>query len=99
MVDPTKLDQRVLGSLSGRAKIDALLADLGFPTVRSLAEAFSEGAEDVSRCLSGGTARLPTMHRIRAKLCNALDLDRDTVDELLGGDLPELSVREPSEFD
>ena len=95
----TELDQRVLGSLSGRAKLDALLIERGFPTGRSAAEAFNEGAEDVSRCLNGKTDRLPTMHRIRQKLCKALDLERPVLDELLGGPLPELGLREPSPFD
>lgn len=95
----TDLDQRVLGSLSGRAKIDALLMERGFPTGRSVAEAFNEGSEDVSRCLGGGTGRLPTMHRIRSKLSRALDLERAVLDELLGGPLPELAVRDPSPFD
>ncbi len=95
----TALDKRVIGSLSGRAKIDALLIDRGFPTGRSFAEASNEGAEDVSRCLNGGTVRLPTMHRIRRKLCKALDLERPVLDELLDGPLPEIGVRDPSPFD
>ena len=95
----TDLDQRVIGSLSGRAKIDALLMARGFPTGRSFAEASSEGSEDVSRCLNGGTERLPTMHRIRRKFCKALDLERDVLDELLGGALPEIGIRDPSPFD
>ena len=96
---PTDLDQRVLASLSGRAKIEALLIERGFPTVRSFAEASNEGAEDVSRCLNGGTVRLPTMHRIRRKLCKALDLERPVLDELLDGPLPEIGLRDPSPFD
>ena len=99
MSELTDLDQRVLGSLSGRAKIDALLLARGFPTGRSVAAAFNEGTDDVSRCLNGGTDRLPTMHRIRGKLCKALDLERAILDDLLGEALPELPAREPSEFD
>ena len=95
----TDLDQRVLASLSGRAKIDTLLMERGFPTGRAAAEAFNEGAEDVSRCLNGRTTRLPTMHRIRRKFCKALDLERAVLDELLGGPLPELGLRDPSPFD
>ena len=95
----TDLDQRVLGSLSGRAKLDALLIDRGFPTGRSFAVASNEGSEDVSRCLNGGTDRLPTMHRIRRKLCNALDLERAVLDEFLDGPLPEIGLRDPSPFD
>ena len=99
MSDAAELDQRILGALSGRAKLDALLADLGFPTVRSVADAFNEAAEDVGRCLSGSADRLPTMHRIRTKLSNALDLKRPMIDDLLGGALPDLPARDPSPFD
>ena len=99
MSETTDLDRRVLGSLSGRAKIDALLMERGFPTVRSVAEAFGELAEDVSRTLSGGSDRLPTMHRIRGKLSKALDVDRAVLDDLLEGALPDLPTREPSPFD
>ena len=99
MSKPTDLDRRVLGSLSGRAKIDALLLEMGFPTVRSFAEASSEASEDVGRCLNRRIVRLPTMHRIRRKLCKALDLERAVLDELLGDPLPEIGLREPSEFD
>ena len=95
----TDLDQRVLGSLSGREKIDALLMERGFPTGRSFAVASNEGAEDVSRCLMARAERLPTMHRIRRKLCKALDLERAVLDELLEGPLPELGLRDPSPFD
>ena len=88
MPDNTDLDERVLATLSDRAKLDSLLADRGMPTVRAVALAFDESAEDVSRCLGGVTDRRPTMNRIRDKLAEGLDLSRATIDGLLGGPLP-----------
>lgn len=88
MPDLNELDRRVLGSLTGRAKLDALLTDAGLPTVRSVAMAFGEAADDVSRCLSGHTGRRPTMDRIRDKIASAVGLERSEVDSLLGGPIP-----------
>lgn len=84
-----EIDRRVLDSLTGRAKIDALLTDRGIPTVRALALALDEFPDDVSRCLSGHQGRRPTMDRIRDKVAGVLDVDRETIDDLLGGTLGE----------
>lgn len=82
-----ELDKRVLDSLTGRAKLDALLTDRGYPTVRALAQGIDEFPDDVSRCLSGHQGRRPTMDRIRNKVAEVIDLDREKVDRLLGGPL------------
>ena len=88
MANQSELDQRVLKSLTGRDKLNALLADQGLPTVRAVALAFLEHEENVSRCLGGSTDRRPTMERIRTKLSKALTLERSELDGLLGGALP-----------
>lgn len=82
-----EIDRRVLGSLTGRAKLDALLTDQGYPTNRAIASALDEFPDDVSRCLSGHQGRKPTMDRIREKIAALVDVDRAVVDELLGGPL------------
>lgn len=84
-----EIDRRVMESLTGRAKLDALLADAGFPTVRTLAAKLGEFPDDVSRCLSGHRGRRPTMDRIRTKVADLVALDRAAVDDLLGGPLAE----------
>jgi 2-methylaconitate cis-trans-isomerase PrpF len=83
----TPLDRRVLDSLTGRGKLEALLLDLGYPTVRSLALAIGEPETDVSRALSGERLRRPTMDRIRAKISEVANLSRADIDALLGGSL------------
>ena len=92
MTKLNELDRRVLESLSGRAKLDALLADHGCPTVRAVALAIQEHEENVSRCLSGHQGRRPTMDRIRDKLAALVSLERADVDTLLGGPLPTSEV-------
>lgn len=83
-----EIDKRLLDSMTGRAKLDALLTDLGYPTVRTISQAMDESYEDVSRCLNGrGHDRKPTMSRIRDKLADLAGIKRETVDELLGGPL------------
>jgi hypothetical protein len=82
-----EIDRRVLESMTGRAKLDALLEEAGHPTVRAVSFALAEFPDDVSRCLSGHQGRRPTMDRIRAKVADMLGLARETVDELLGGPL------------
>lgn len=83
-----EIDRRVLESMTGRAKLDALLMDHGYPTMRSLADAIGEHYTDVSRCLSGHVGqRRPTMSRIRDKVAEVVGLSREAVDDLLGGPL------------
>lgn len=88
-----EIDSRVLESLTGRDKLEALLTDRGYPTVRSIAEATGEFPDDVSRCMGGQrTRRRPTLDRIRTKLADLAGLTREQVDELLGGPLMDEAV-------
>lgn len=73
--------------MSGRAKLEALLTDLGYPTLRTIAQAIDEEASDVSRCFSGHQGRLGTMDRIRSEVAELAGLGRSDVDDLLGGPL------------
>ena len=82
-----EIDRRVLDSLTGRAKLDALLEDRGYATNRAIASALDEFPDDVSRCLSGHQGRRPTMDRIRGKLAELVDVPREAVDDMLGGPL------------
>ena len=87
-----EIDRRVLGALSGRDKLEALLTDHGYPTHRAIAEAMNEEQSDVSRCFHGYEGRWQTMDRIRTKLADLAGLTRAQVDALLGALPKEASV-------
>lgn len=78
------INRRVLASMTGRAKLEALLTDLGYPTLRTIAEAIDEPESEISRCFSGYQGRAGQMDRIRSKVAQLAQIGRDDVDELLG---------------
>lgn len=73
-----EIDKRVLGTLSGRDKIKALLSEKGL-TVRDFARKHDLWRENVSRCM-GGKRPLP---EIRDALAEELDLPREKIDALI----------------
>jgi hypothetical protein len=74
-----EIDRKVLGTLTGRDKIKALLRDRGLQ-LRDFAEKHNLWREDVSRCLSGERP-LP---EVRDHLAEELGLTRAEVDDLIG---------------
>jgi len=74
------LDKRVLGALTGRDRIKALLSERGL-SLTAFAEKHNLWVENVSRCISGDR----TLPDIRAKLADELALPQATIDTLIEG--------------